>query len=268
MQREAITLRCGQLTLHSVSPEWILGVSSQGLVHVVTVNAEIFAYGHEDPALKAILSSSINTIDGRFVQWISKLLYPGAAVHRLAGSDFIYDLAEHCRLHSERLFLLGSCETSNSRAVSALQARYPGIQISGFSPAYCPHPFNEAWNERIFTRIENFRPQHLVVCFGPLKQEYWIYENARRLYALGVEFAYGLGGTIDFVSGVKKRAPRWLQFIGAEWFFRFACEPRERFRRTLKMFKLPYYACQTKRQLWKQRAFAPSSPDNTSSVLR
>jgi UDP-N-acetyl-D-mannosaminuronic acid transferase (WecB/TagA/CpsF family) len=46
---------------------------------------------------------------------------------------------------------------------------------------------------------------------------------------------------LDFVSGRKKRAPKWMQMAGAEWLFRVITEPT-RLGRTLKMFKMPYFA--------------------------
>lgn len=246
---QATALRCGQLTLHSVTPEWILDVPHRRLVHVVTVNAEVFVYGHEDPALRAILSSTLNTIDGRVLQGICKCLYTRARINRVAGADFIYRLSEHCRRCREKLFLLGSTEKANSTAIQILQQRFPGLQISGLAPSFSPYPFPPAWNARMLQEIEQFRPRHLVVCFGPRKQEYWIHEHSARLEEMEVGFAYGLGGTIDFVAGTRPRAPRWIQFSGAEWLFRFITEPRARFRRTLRMFKMPFYAACTVRKI-------------------
>jgi N-acetylglucosaminyldiphosphoundecaprenol N-acetyl-beta-D-mannosaminyltransferase len=168
---------------------------------------------------------------------------------RQNGSNFITDLAEHCRNHSERLFLLGASEKANGLAAQRLRDKFPGLEISGFSPPLQNYPFPKDWNESILKRIEAFAPHHVGVSFGPKKQEFWIYENASRLAALGVRCAYGLGGTMDFLSGMKPRVPKWLEFIGAEWLFRLACEPRARFRRTLTMFRMPYYAARTSREI-------------------
>ena len=43
----------------------------------------------------------------------------------------------------------------------------------------------------------------------------------------------GVGGAIDVIAGVTKRAPRMLQRLGLEWVFRLAQEPRRLFRRYL-----------------------------------
>ena len=35
----------------------------------------------------------------------------------------------------------------------------------------------------------------------------------------------GVGGAIDVVAGVTRRAPRWMQRAGLEWVYRLAQEP-------------------------------------------
>ncbi len=47
----------------------------------------------------------------------------------------------------------------------------------------------------------------------------------------GVDIWMALGATIDFEAGNVSRAPRWMQKIGLEWFYRFCCEPKRLFRR-------------------------------------
>jgi N-acetylglucosaminyldiphosphoundecaprenol N-acetyl-beta-D-mannosaminyltransferase len=69
----------------------------------------------------------------------------------------------------------------------------------------------------------------------------WIAQNSDLLFRMGVHCAYGLGGTLDFVSGRKKRAPKWTQKVGVEWLYRVFTE-KGRIGRTAKMFKMPYFA--------------------------
>jgi N-acetylglucosaminyldiphosphoundecaprenol N-acetyl-beta-D-mannosaminyltransferase len=216
---------------------------------VVPTNAEVFVLAHENRKFAEVLTKTVNTIDGRVLQGICKLLYPKHEIVRQNGSNFVYDLAEYCRQHSQRLFFVGATEKANSLATERLRERFPGLQVSGFSPPLQSYPFGKDWNDAILKKIEDFGPRHVVVCFGAPKQEIWIDENSSRLAALGVRCAYCMGGTIDFVSGVKPRAPKWIEFIGAEWLFRLACEPGARFRRTLTMFRMPFYAASTAREI-------------------
>ena len=43
----------------------------------------------------------------------------------------------------------------------------------------------------------------------------------------------GVGGSFDVITGKIKRAPKWVQKIGMEWFFRLSQEPRRMWRRYL-----------------------------------
>jgi len=54
----------------------------------------------------------------------------------------------------------------------------------------------------------------------------------------------GVGGSFDVIAGVTKRAPRWMQKTGMEWFYRFIQEPRRMWNRYMvgnyKFIKLVY----------------------------
>ncbi|MBI2861985.1 MAG: WecB/TagA/CpsF family glycosyltransferase, partial [Chloroflexi bacterium] len=79
------------------------------------------------------------------------------------------------------------------------------------------------------------RPDLLLVAFGAPAQEKWI---ARNLSRLGIPFAMGIGGALDFIAGKSHRAPRFLQRLGLEWLYRLIREPW-RWRR---MSVLPRFA--------------------------
>lgn len=237
----ACAVRLGKIRLQSMEIDELLSTNVTELKHIVTVHSEIFVLAHENPAFEEILKRTVNTIDGRIVLSLCSLLYPGQNLRKMSGSDFIYDLTDHAAAHHERLFLLGSEAESNREAIEAVKLRSPDLMVEGYSPPFCANIQDQAWNEDILNRIANFHPSHLVVCFGPGKQEAWISQNANYLFSLGVRCAYGLGGTLDFVSGRKKRAPKWMQQAGVEWLFRLINEPT-RFRRTAKMLKMPYFA--------------------------
>jgi N-acetylglucosaminyldiphosphoundecaprenol N-acetyl-beta-D-mannosaminyltransferase len=60
------------------------------------------------------------------------------------------------------------------------------------------------------------------------QKERFIIEHAR---PAGVPFSIGVGGSFDVLSGRLRRAPKLLQRMGLEGFFRFAQEPRRLFGR-------------------------------------
>src|SRR5579885_2723103 len=92
------------------------------------------------------------------------------------------------------------------------------------------------WSSDVCSSDLEAKPDLLFVSFGCPKQEKWI---AMHYQSLGVPVAAGVGGTIDFLAGQLKRAPRWMQRTGTEWLFRLGQEPRRlfaRYARDLRVF--------------------------------
>jgi len=158
----------------------------------------------------------------------------------ISGSDFCNVLCAHAEKTGKRVFLLGSTVDNNRLSVSILRNRHR-IAIGGFAPSFQPYPFDALLNECIRREISVFRPDILMVAFGTPKQEFWIDDNRQFLEELGVKWAIGIGGTLEFVSGNLKRAPLSVQKVGLEGVWRFIREPRRRFWRVAKAFRFLKY---------------------------
>jgi N-acetylglucosaminyldiphosphoundecaprenol N-acetyl-beta-D-mannosaminyltransferase len=117
-------------------------------------------------------------------------------------------------------------------AAVILQQRYPGLIIAG-TYAGSPDPSE---NAAIVRRINDSQADMLFVAYGAPRQDKWIARNKESLTA--VRLAMGVGGSLDFITGRAVRAPRWLQNLGLEWFYRLIREPW-RWRR---MLALPRFA--------------------------
>ena len=70
----------------------------------------------------------------------------------------------------------------------------------------------------------------MFVALGTPQKEIWIAEHADQLNA---NLIMGVGGSVDVIAGVRKRAPIWMQHIGLEWFWRLLQEPRRMGKRYL-----------------------------------
>ena len=103
-----------------------------------------------------------------------------------------------------------------------LVERYPGLVLAGSeSPPY--RPLTEKEEIELIQRLNASAAHILILAFGQPKGELWIAKNCERIM---IPACIQLGASIDFVVGKVKRAPRWMQRIGMEWFFRFLREPR------------------------------------------
>jgi N-acetylglucosaminyldiphosphoundecaprenol N-acetyl-beta-D-mannosaminyltransferase len=77
-------------------------------------------------------------------------------------------------------------------------------------------------NAEILARIEEAKPDLLLVAFGHPKQECWIDLHREQL---PVSVAIGVGCVFDLIAGRSRRAPLWMQNAGLEWAYRAAREP-------------------------------------------
>ena len=73
-------------------------------------------------------------------------------------------------------------------------------------------------------------------------------DNISRMKKCGIKYAVGSGGTVDFVSGKVKRAPKFISKIGLEGVYRLCKEfNKTRFKRLINSFGfLKYIWCKPK----------------------
>ena len=208
---------------------------------VVTANAEFIVKAQNNVRFKNIINTNYTTFDGRIPYILAKKKHPDIQFDKISGSDFIYDACQQAKKLNLKVFLLGGYEESNTLAVQKLRELYD-IEITGYSPPYASYPFAREHNENILSRISDFKPDILFVGFGAEKQEYWIVDNRSFLEQAGVKLAVGSGGTFEFVAGILHRAPKWIQDMGLEGFYRFIVEPKLfRFKRILTSLKIFLY---------------------------
>jgi N-acetylglucosaminyldiphosphoundecaprenol N-acetyl-beta-D-mannosaminyltransferase len=202
-------------------------IDGGGFHQVATANVDFLMHAIHDQELQNILCScSLVVPDGMPILWSARLM--GSRLkERVCGIDLVPRLAELAARRGYSIYLLGACEKSSQCAAEVLEQRYPGLRIAGrYSPPV--RPIEQMNHEEILQRIEQARPDILLVAFGNPKQEKWLHMHRDRLR---VPVSIGIGGSLDMIAGKLARAPRWMQKSGMEWFFRAAQEPRRLVRR-------------------------------------
>lgn len=139
----------------------------------------------------------------------------------LNGTDFTpYLLRQADR--PLRLFLLGGKPQVVGRAADYARQQL-GQEVVGMCDGYAGMS-----DIRLIERIERSQPDILLVALGNPVQEQWIMQHWE---ALNVPLAMGVGALFDFWAGAKPRAPRVVQNLRLEWFYRLCLEPRRLLRR-------------------------------------
>ncbi|MBK9234284.1 MAG: WecB/TagA/CpsF family glycosyltransferase [Anaerolineae bacterium] len=194
---------------------------------VVTINPEFIMAAQHDPAFARVLAAAdLALADGWGLLWAARR-FGKPLPTRITGSDGVPRLAALAAREGWRVFLLGAGPGIAEQAANVLCARHPALQIVGCFGG-SPRPDEE---EAIVARITAARPHVLFVAYGAPNQDLWI---ARTQPRLQIPLAMGVGGSLDFIAGVRRRAPAWLQRLHLEWLFRLAQEPR-RWRRQLAL---------------------------------
>lgn len=198
----------------------VRGVPSQ---HIAVSATNIVAL-HEDPRLRAIAEScALVGVDGQGVVWASRLL-GDPLPERVMALDLMEGLLPVAEERGYRIFILGAKQEVLERAVERIRSDYPKLVVAGYRNGY----FSAEDDASVIEQIRAARPHMLFVALPSPKKEYWLSEH---LDDLGVPFVMGVGGGIDVIAGLVRRAPRVIQRSGFEWVFRMAQEPRRLFRR-------------------------------------
>lgn len=198
---------------------------------VCFVNAfSIASASKDDEFLAAINDSDLSIIDGVPVAWVGRRLV-GGPCDRLSGPDLMHALLSNPAFADIRHFVVGG----EPAALDRLEFRYsrggtsrPRRIVGTWAP-----PFRELTADEesgFIARLDDLRPDIVWVCLGTARQEKWM---SRIRHRLNVPVLAGVGAAVDFLSGTKRRAPRWMQRCGLEWLFRLGTEPRRLWRRYL-----------------------------------
>lgn len=198
---------------------WVAPCGGERRPHqICTVNPEFVMEARRNPPFAAVLEAADLCIaDGIGLLWAARRLGEPLP-ERVTGSDGVPLIAARAAQKAWRLFLLGAGPGVAERAATVLRERYPGLQVVG---TYAGSAKDEDAPE-ILSRIHAAQPDVLFVAYGNPKQDLWI---AKHGAAAGAPAMMGVGGSLDFLVGVQKRAPRWVRRINLEWLYRLITQP-------------------------------------------
>jgi N-acetylglucosaminyldiphosphoundecaprenol N-acetyl-beta-D-mannosaminyltransferase len=226
---EILGIKIHDITLDEVMVLVKSMVTSRKPHHITPINPEmIIASMKNEEFRKVLIQVSLGLPDGIGIL-IAGRLFGKRIRERVTGVDTVMAIANMANNEGYSIFLLGAAPGIAERASSVLKQKNPGLSIAG-TFAGSPEVQDE---DEICSRIQKVKPDILFVAYGAPRQELWI---ARTMKRLNVPVAMSVGGTFDFIAGVNRRAPRWMQRAGLEWFFRLVQEP-SRWRRMLALPK-------------------------------
>lgn len=183
----------------------------------------------ENPELLKIHNEAgLVTPDGMPLVWLCRSK-GYKETERGYGPDLMLEVCKRSIEKGYTHFFYGGAEGVPELLAQKLKERFPKIKITG---TYSP-PFRKLTKEEdieITNRINQLNPDLIWVGISTPKQEFWMSEHVKQLNR---SILIGVGAAFDFHAGLKKQAPRWMQTLGLEWFFRLLTEPKRLWKRYL-----------------------------------
>ncbi len=184
---------------------------------IVTVNPETIIAAEKDSEVNNLLLDKASNLvpDGIIiVKAAHKLKIP--IKERITGIDISSFLLEEANRKSYSLYLFGAKEEVIEILAAKIKKEYPHINLVGYSNGYVSN------KEEIMQDIIKKSPDICLVGLGIPEQEKLIYKYFKQAKK-GIYV--GVGGSLDVLSGTKKRAPKLFIKLNLEWLYRLIKEP-------------------------------------------
>lgn len=192
----------------------LLALTQATCTRVITINPEYVVLSRNSPLLKGLTHAPALAIpDGIGLAWA--LAARGRSVERYPGAEMVLDVCAYANEHVLRVGIVIPRNSLSSREaiMQAVYQRYPHL-----------HCTVVVEDESVQQTLQTAKVDVLFVTFGQPRQDTWIAENISSLPSL--RLAIGVGGSFDFLTGKRRRAPRLMRQLGVEWLWRLVTQPQ------------------------------------------
>jgi len=195
--------------------------SEENKMLYLSLNAEIIVRAQGEVA--DLINEHIGYADGFGA--VKVLKSKGVAnIERIPGCELWLEFIKH--YHDSRSFyLIGATEDTIQATILKLKKIYPKINICGYRNGYIK---TAGEREALIKDVIEKKPDYVFVAMGFPIQEKLMYDMYKKHKAIYLN----LGGSFDVFTGKVSRAPKILQKLGMEWFYRFVTHP-SRYKRQI-----------------------------------
>ncbi len=187
---------------------------------VVTPNVDHMVRYHEDAAFRELYKSAAYVLlDSRFAARLLRL-FRGLRLRVCPGADLTAQLFDRVMQPGDRIVLVGGTLDQVRRLTLT-----HGLQNVRHHNPPMGLLANPQALEECLQFIESASPfRFCFIAIGSPQQETLAELLRRRGVARGL--ALCVGASINFLTGVERRAPLWMRHAGLEWLYRLLRNPR------------------------------------------
>lgn len=190
---------------------------------MVTPNVDHVVLAETDLRLRAAYEqAALSLVDGMPLVWLAAAMGESLP-EKISGADFVLPLLARAASEGWRVYFLGGASGVGVRARDRLVAAMPTLAVVGIDAPPLGFERDPAERAAVLARLQAVRPHVVLMALGCPKQEVLMHEWREEMTPA---VALGVGASLDFLAGIRPRAPRWLSRAGLEWAFRLVQEPR------------------------------------------
>ncbi len=196
--------------------------------YVCVANTHMIMEGRDSATFRGVINGAdLVTPDGMPLVWMLRLKGQRGQ-RRVYGPTLMAHVLEAAAREYIPVGLYGGRPEVVRSLVSRLTNKYPQLKIVyTLSPPF--RALSPEEDRDVCNKISQSDARILFVGLGCPKQERWMAAHRGKIPVVMI----GVGAAFDFLAGLKKQAPPWMQNLGMEWLFRLMHEPRRLWKRYL-----------------------------------
>ena len=192
--------------------------SEAPFAYVVTPNVQHVVRVERSPALaRAMGAAWLSLCDSRPLRRLGR--WHGLDLPLVTGSDLTATIFKEALRPGDPVAVICASDS----LAQALHAFRPDLEWECFVPPPGVEPGAASFKQCVHF-VAFARARFVFVCLGAPKSEAICHRAALLPGARGT--ALCTGAALEFMLGLKRRAPRWVQHLGLEWLHRMLSEPR------------------------------------------
>ena len=196
--------------------------------YICASNAHTCVMAHDDKEYLCVQSESIMSLpDGKPLSVVGKKK-GFKNMEKVTGFHFMTNIFTDDRFKNKKHYFYGTTKENLELMISEVKKDYPNLNICGYEPSI----FRELSDDELLelaSRINESKADFIWVALGAPRQEKLMYRLKGKVSGIMV----GVGGAFNILSKVVNDAPKWMQKLGLEWFYRLIKEPKRLFKRYL-----------------------------------
>jgi len=200
-----------------------LAASESGGKLIVTPNIQHIAELERNAEFRAAYSeASLALADGWPIVVATRLLGT-PCLERVSGSDLLPAVSTAAANRGLTVGLVGGQPGAAPKAAAKLGDDRPGLRVAVVHEAPLGFDRTPESTQDVLAAVGSAGPDILFLGLGAPRQEIFALRHRDQL---GARVIVCVGAAIDFIAGVRPRAPKVVRKLGLEWLFRILIEPK------------------------------------------